>query len=218
MKSKAEFFDAKQLLLQCIKYAEAKHNFFGTLRDLTELSVLYYALFFRAKLGNLGEWSVEPSEFDKFWKHCFEVLEEASRMAEEQLDVDAPLTKSRQYQRVLLQIYGTKVALAIYQHWMPTVGRYISEQQRIRQRADLDELKILIDDWNAGVEPPVAPYTALVFSRVLEYILADPGAAEATARLEAVKVLERILKFKNELLDFDREQFMFFFNRILAPR
>jgi hypothetical protein len=117
----------------------------------------------------------------------------------------------------MLQVYSIKVALIIYEHLLPVpIGRSISKEGREKQRNELSNLKQCIEEWNLGVRKPDAPYTAQVFAKVLEYIVAEQDTAKAAAARDAIELLNRLLQFRDELLDFDREQFTFFRDRIMS--
>lgn len=213
MKSKAEFESAAKLLEKCIRHSEKAKSHFGQLRATAEIASLYCVFFFRAKLVKRSGHSCEPADFNELWSRCSKLLEKASRMVDE--ISAAPKNKEyKLYERVILQIYAVRAALAIYEHWIGPGGGRISENDRRRHRKELTELERAISEWNGNSNAADAPYTAQVYAGVLKFILADGDQERAKARSGAEHLLQRLLKFEKLLLDFDREGFKFFLNRI----
>jgi len=102
--------------------------------------------------------------------------------------------------------------LAVYAHWVnPELRRHLRSEE-VDQ--DLSELNRRIGLWTETSTEPDTPYTARVFSTVLGFIVA-PNSEEKEKLGEVAKnLLERLLKFEDQLADFDRAEYAFFLAQI----
>ena len=215
MKSKTELEIAKQLLAESIKFSEERKDPLGQLRGTAEIASLLCIFFFRAALvvPEVEKKDFEPINFDALWKECLDCLETAeSILSDEPSDIESK--DRRFYQRVELQIYAIRAALAIYWHWLSPKSGQISELDRSKQRTDLKKLVAAIEEWNRISPMHDAPYTAQVFAGVMEFILAQTVEQKGKAREDAERLITKLLKYDKQLLDFDRAEYELFVSRL----
>ena len=213
VQSEEDILEAQELLRICEDFYRGQKDYFGWIRSISEAAAIICVSLYKDAL--VEGFTLKLSERSKieYLDRCQHHL----RMGQELLDdvEDESRNEARLFKRLGLQLYTIRAALSVYAFWLMP----FTSNDRILMSAaqDLSELQRRIQDW-AQTSPDVdTPYTSQVFSNVLGFVLAADSSSKIQYRQMAKDLLEKLLKFETELVDFDLAEYRFFLSRVSGP-